>query len=125
MGKETAMPRYMALIYLDESRFAEATPEDAAQMMKAYQVFTEETQAAGIFESGDGLQPSSTATSVRVRDGQVLTTDGPFAETKEALIGFYVLKCKDLDDAIEWAAKIPGAAGGSIEVRPVIDYEAR
>ncbi|HEU5003758.1 MAG TPA: YciI family protein [Actinomycetota bacterium] len=117
------MPRYMALIYLDESRFADATPEDGMQMAKAYQVYTEETQAAGIFQSGDGLQPSSTATTVRVRDGQVLTTDGPFAETKEALGGFYVFTCKDLDEAIEWAARIPGAAAGSIEVRPVIDYE--
>jgi hypothetical protein len=73
---------------------------------------------------GEGLQPTSTATTVRVRDGEALTTDGPFAETREQLGGYYLLDCKDLDDAISWAAKIPGAADGSVEVRPVMDYEA-
>ena len=118
------MPRYLALIYVDESRYADSTPEDGMQMAKAYQVYTDDVRAAGVFEAGDGLQPTATATTVRVRDGQVLTTDGPFAETKEQLGGFYLFNCKDLDEAVEWAAKIPGATGGSIEVRPIIDYDA-
>lgn len=116
------MPRYMALIYGSEAGMATASPEDMAMMTKAYAAYTESAQAAGIFDGGDGLQPTPTATTVRVRNGEVSTTDGPFAETKEALGGFYVFKCKDLDEAIEWAAKIPGASHGSVEVRPVIEY---
>lgn len=119
------MPRYLALIYGDEAARTQSSPEDGMQTMKAYAVYTEEVRASGIFEAGDGLQPTTTATTVRVRDGRVLTTDGPFAETKEQLGGFYLFNCKDLDEAIEWAAKIPGATGGSIEVRPIIDYDAR
>ncbi|HWD09333.1 MAG TPA: YciI family protein [Actinomycetota bacterium] len=116
------MPRYVALIYGSEAGRATASPEDVAMMMKAYGEYTEAIQTAGVFDGGDGLQPTSTATTVRVRGGEVSTTDGPFAETKEALGGFYVFKCKDLDEAIEWAAKIPGASFGSIEVRPVIEF---
>jgi hypothetical protein len=119
------MPRYMALIYGDESGFAAASPQDMQQMVEAYNTFTEEAKKAGVFEGGDGLQPTSTATTVRVQGGDVTTTDGPFAETKEQLGGFYLFECKDLDEAIEWAAKIPGARMGSIEVRPVIDYSAQ
>ena len=78
-----------------------------------------------MFLGGEGLQPTSTATTVRVRDGEPLLTDGPFAETREQLAGFYLLDCGDLDDAVRWAAKIPSAARGSVEVRPVIDYEGR
>jgi hypothetical protein len=114
------MARYMALIYSDER--APASPEDVAQIAKEYNAFTEEARRAGVFQAGDGLQPTSTATTVRVRDGRLGTTDGPFAETKEQLGGFYVFECKDLDEAIEWASKIPGARFGSIEVRPVIEY---
>ena len=117
------MPKYVALIYGDETQFAHATPEDGARMMKAYDEYTEALRASGLFEAGEGLQPTNTATTVRVNNGEVSTTDGPFAETKEQLGGFYVLNCKDLDEAIEWAAKIPGARGGSIEVRPVIEFE--
>jgi len=74
--------------------------------------------------AGDALQPTSTATSVRVRDGETLTTDGPFAETKEVLGGYYLIDVETLDEALEWAAKIPGAGHGTIEVRPVVtDYE--
>ena len=72
---------------------------------------------------GEGLQPSSAATTVRVRDGERVLTDGPFAETKEQLGGFYLLDCDNLDEAIDWAAKIPGAGHGSVEVRPVMNYE--
>ena len=77
-----------------------------------------------MFDGGDGLQGSATATTVRVRDGERLLTDGPFAETKEQLGGFYALECKDLDEALAWAARIPEAQFGAVEVRPVIDYTA-
>ena len=116
------MPKYVALIYGDETQYANVTPEDGAKMMQAYGEYTEAVRAAGLFEAGEGLQGTNTATTVRVHNGELSTTDGPFAETKEQLGGFYILNCKDLDEAIEWAAKIPGASGGSIEVRPVIEY---
>jgi hypothetical protein len=114
--------RYVLTIYGDES--ADFTPEQGAQMMAAYNAFTEEVKAAGAFVGGEGLQPTATATTVRVRDGEPLLTDGPFAETREQLGGYYLLDCADLDEANHWAAKIPGAASGCVEVRPVIDYEA-
>jgi hypothetical protein len=116
--------RYMLSIYTDEARLAEATPEHGAQLMAAYEAFGREVTAAGVMRGGDGLQPTATATTVRVRDGERLLTDGPFAETREQLGGFYVLECADLDEAIGWAAKIPDAVRGSIEVRPVMDHEA-
>jgi len=116
--------RYLLSIYEDESHWATVSPEESGKIMQRYGAFGEEAKAAGAFLGGDGLQPTSTATTVRVRDGERLTTDGPFAETKEQLGGFYLLECKDLDEAIEWAAKIPASEVGSIEVRPVMDYEA-
>jgi len=116
--------RYLLTIYDDESTWNDVTPEQSAQVMEAYGAFGEAAQAAGVLLGGEGLQPTSTATTVRVRDGEALTTDGPFAETREQLGGYYLLDCKDLDDAISWAAKIPGARSGSVEVRPVMDYEA-
>jgi hypothetical protein len=116
------MPRYVALIYGDENAMANASPEDMGMMMKAYDEYTRAAQDAGVFVAGEGLQGTATATTVRARDGEVSTTDGPFAETKEALGGFYALDCKDLDEAIEWASKIPGARYGSIEVRPCMEF---
>ena len=116
--------RYLLTIYDDESTWNDVTPEQSAQVMEAYGAFGEAAQAAGVLLGGEGLQPTSTATTVRVRDGETLTTDGPFAETREQLGGYYLLDCKDLDEAIGWAAKIPGAQSGSVEVRPVMDYEA-
>src|SRR5439155_14127139 len=107
----------------DETQYAGRSPEEGAQMMQAYGDYTEAVRSAGLFEAGEGLQPTSTATTVRAHNGELSTTDGPFAETKEQLGGFYILNCKDLDEAIEWAAKIPGANGGSIEVRPVMEFE--
>jgi hypothetical protein len=77
-----------------------------------------------VFVGGEGLQPVATATTVRVRDGERMLTDGPYAETKEQLGGYYLLECKDLDDALNWAARIPEAKSGAIEVRPVMDYDA-
>jgi hypothetical protein len=116
--------RYLLTIYGDESGWNDVTPEQSQQIMAAYGAFGQEAQAAGVLLGGEGLQPTSTATTVRVRDGEALTTDGPFAETREQLGGYYLLECKDLDEAIGWAAKIPGAQDGSVEVRPVMDYEA-
>jgi hypothetical protein len=116
--------KYLCTIYGDESQMAGATPDQMAAMMKAYNAFGTESRDAGVMLDGEGLQPTSTATTVRVRDGERLLTDGPFAETKEQLAGFYMLDCANLDEAIEWASKIPGAASGSVEVRPVMDYEA-
>jgi hypothetical protein len=117
--------KFVALIYNDESLYADATPQDAAAVFAAHGEFGQAATEAGVFNGvGDGLQPTATATTVRVRDGERLLTDGPYAETKEQLGGFYALECKDLDEALEWASKIPEAKTGSIEVRPVIDYAA-
>ena len=117
--------QYLLTIYVDEAAFTHATPEEGMAMMAAYDALTADLKEAGVFLGGEGLQPTSTATTVRVRDGEPLLTDGPFAETREQLAGFYLLDCGDLDDAVRWAAKIPSAARGSVEVRPVIDYEGR
>jgi hypothetical protein len=116
--------RYLALIYGDEKAGANATPEEQKQTMDAYTAFGKEAADAGVTQGGEALEPTSTATTVRVRNGEVLTTDGPFAETKEQLGGYYLFDCKDLDQAIEFAAKIPGAAHGSVEVRPIWEFPA-
>ena len=114
--------RYLLLIYGQETE--EAPPDDvAAASHAAYATFTADIKARGLFQAGEALTPTSTATTVRVVDGETIATDGPFAETKEALGGFYVLDVKDLDEAIEWAAKIPGSQVGSIEVRPVMVFD--
>ena len=115
--------KFLLTIYGDESGWGDATPEDVGQIMAAYEAFGRAAADAGVLVGGEGLQPTSTATTVRVRDNEMLTTDGPFAETREQLGGYYLLDCSDLDDAIGWAARIPGAATGSVEVRPVMDYE--
>ena len=110
--------RYLLLIYTPES---DTPPPDdvAAASHAAYATFTADIKARGLFLAGEALTPTATATTVRVADGQTLTTDGPFAETKEALGGFYLIEARDLDEAIETAAKIPAAKEGSIEVRPI------
>ena len=113
--------QYMFLIYSAEH--AEPAPGTAEfdELMKGYYAFTEEVRAAGIFREGAPLEKVETATTVRVRGGSSSVVDGPFAETKEVLGGYYILDCKDLDEATAYAAKIPTAAYGSIEVRPVMD----
>jgi hypothetical protein len=116
--------KYMLTIYGDPSEWDGATPEEGAQLMAAYEALDRELQEAGALLGGEALQRPETATTVRVRDGERLLTDGPFAETREQLGGFYLLECANLDEAIGWAAKIPNAADGSVEVRPVMDYEA-
>jgi hypothetical protein len=105
---------YLLLIYENEKRYAKGYPEDE---MKEYRAFGSEW--AKSIRGGNALQPTTTATTVRVRDGKRLTTDGPFAETKEQLGGFYLVDAKDLDEAITMAGKIPGARSGCVEVRPI------
>ena len=117
------MAQYMCLIYGDEKQAAGASEAQQQEVFQAYMKFTEELQASGKMVGGEALEPTSTATTVRVRDSKTVTTDGPFAETKEQLGGFYIVEADNLDEAIEWAAKIPGAAYGSIEVRPVMVFE--
>jgi hypothetical protein len=114
--------KYLLSIYADEKAAASTTPEQFQEIVEAYAGFTKEVQDKGIFVGGEALQPTTSATTVRVRDGESLTTDGPFAETKEQMNGFYLLECNDLDEAIEWAGKIPDAARGSVEVRPVMEF---
>jgi len=111
--------RYLVLIYSDESHYGKLSEEEMGQLMGGYQQFTQELQASGAFQSAERLKPSATATTVRVRDGKTLTTDGPFAETKEQLGGYYLIEAKNLDDAIAAAAKCPTATYGAIEVRPI------
>jgi hypothetical protein len=115
--------KYLCTIYGEEGQWSEATPEQMNQVLEAYGAFGEEAGQAGVILAGEGLEPTSSATTVRVRDGERMLTDGPFAETKEHLGGFYLLDCANLDEAIDWAARIPGAAMCSVEVRPVMNYE--
>ncbi len=115
--------KYAFTIYVDEARRATASEEELQAMSQAYGAVTQEMQDKGVLVAGEGLYPTPTATTVRVREGDRDVTDGPFAETKEALGGFYVLDVKDLDEAIEWAAKIPGSQIGSVEIRPVMVFD--
>ena len=114
--------KYLCLIYDEERKWAEMPKEESDAMMGEYFTFTEGVRASGQYLAGEALQPVETATTVRVRNGRVSTTDGPFAETKEQLGGFYLIEARDLNDAIQVAAKIPSARIGSIEVRPVVDF---
>jgi hypothetical protein len=111
--------QYLLLIYTEEVDPAAVSTTDREAELDAYNAFTREVVDRGFMRGGDALEPTSTATTVRVRDGRTLISDGPFAETKEALGGYYLVECPDLDTAIELAAKIPGAARGGIEIRPV------
>lgn len=115
--------QYMLLIYDAESTIHALSEEDQHAFMADYGTFTEELRAAGAMLAGDALQPVGTATTVSVRDGETLTTDGPFAETKEQLGGYYLIEADSLDEALEWAAKIPSAKIGKVEVRPVMVWD--
>src|SRR5690349_13204405 len=116
--------KFLAIIYNDESSYATATQDEIGAIFAAHGKFGEDAGKAGVLLGGEGLEPTAAATTVRVRDGERMLTDGPYAETKEQLGGYYLLECKDLDDALTWAAQIPEAKTGAIEVRPVMDYEA-
>ena len=117
--------KYLLTLFGDESQWGERTPEQQAESMKAWDDYTNAVTDAGVYLGGEGLQPSATATTVRIPEsGDPIVSDGPFAETKEQLGGFYLLDVKDTAAAEEWAAKIPGAQWGCVEVRPVMDYDA-
>ena len=115
--------QYLLMIYQNEAAYAKNPEVLNGKMMAEYGAFTQSIIQNGNFKAGDRLQPTSTATTVRVRDGKTLTTDGPFAETREQLGGYYLIEAKDLDAAIAIAARIPGARTGSIEVRPIWVYD--
>ena len=112
--------QYMLLIYTNEAEASGASPEDLQKLRAEYGEFTKGIIGSGNFKAGDGLQSVRTATTVRVRGGKQLVTDGPFAETREQLAGYYLIEAKDLDEARGIAARIPGARNGSVEVRPLM-----
>ena len=115
--------RYMLLIHSEEGSWDAMSDEEKGKLMEAYGAFYAELEAKGAYRNGLRLRPSDTATTVKVRDGKTLTTDGPFVETKEQLGGFYEISAENLDEAVAWAAKIPSAAFGTVEVRPVWEVE--
>jgi hypothetical protein len=116
--------QYMLLIHSDESAYATMTEAEGKQLMDGYWKFTEELQKAGGLVASHRLTPTHTATTVRVRKGETLLTDGPFAETKEQFGGYYLIEAANLDEAIKWATKIPTVKYGCVEVRPIWDMEA-
>ena len=111
--------RYMLLICTDENAIGALSPDEGSAMLAEYGAFGEEMARRGVLQSGERLRPTTDATTVQVRDGKVLAADGPFAETKEQVGGYYVVDCKDLDEAIEVAARLPAARHGTVEVRPI------
>ena len=119
--------RYLVLIYDEQTANPSPEPPDPATMgpvMEEYNAYSQMLRDKGAYVAGEALQPVTTATSIRVRDGQTMTTDGPFAETKEALGGFYLIEAKDLDEALDLGRKCPGAKFGTIVVRPIVDFDA-
>ena len=120
--------RYMFLIYSREAEFAEACADDRERIKAGHWAVIDETKRLGVFEAGEPLQPTATATTVRKEDGRPLVLDGPFAESKEQLAGYYILDCENLDEAIEWAKKIPTACKvgeGCVEIRPIPEIPPR
>jgi hypothetical protein len=111
--------RYLMLICEEEKLYDSLPSEQISAIADEYAAFGEEMGKRGVLQSGQRLQPTTDATTVRVQDSDVLTSDGPFAETKEQIGGFYICDCKDLDEAIEVASKIPAARHGAVEVRPI------
>ena len=116
--------KYALLLYADEAAWDGLDPEAQGAVMAQYDEVTEAMKSAGAHLGGEGLQTTSTATTVRVRDGKPIVTDGAFVESKEALGGFYIVECASLDEALDWAARLPDARIGGVEVRPVLDVEA-
>jgi len=113
--------RYMLLIYNKESNWAALDEKARGKLYQEYMAFTDAIRKSGHYVAGDGLEKTSTATTIQVREGKTVSTDGPFAETREQLGGYYVVKARDLDEATAIAARIPGAKTGSIEIRPVME----
>ena len=115
--------QYMLLIYENEKAWADMTEEVRNREFGNYMTFTEEVKKSGHLRAGDALKPITTATTVRIRDGKTQLTDGPFAETREQLGGYYLIEAKDLDEAASIAARIPAARLGCVEIRPVMMYQ--
>ena len=116
--------QYMLLIYGDENAWEGMSPEEQAEGLKPWTDYTTWLKESGTYVAGDALAPTTAATTVRIRDGQTLTTDGPFAETKEQLGGYYLIDVPDLDGAIAWAGKMPNLpSGGSVEIRPIMEFD--
>ena len=115
--------RYLLLIHSDESHYANLSEEENGKLMAEYAAFGESLESSGAYLESARLQPVATTTTVRERNGDAVVTDGPFAETKEQLGGFYMIEAKDLDEATKWARKIPSARWGAIEVRPIWEME--
>ena len=115
--------QYLLMIYQSEAEYAKRDAAENQKMLEEYGAFTQSIVQSGNFKAADRLQPTTTATTVRVRDGKTLTTDGPFAETHEQLGGYYLIEARDLNDAIQVASRIPSARMGSIEVRPIMEFD--
>ena len=111
--------QYMALIYADEEAWAAFSDDERESAYGLYRAFARDAEAAGVMAGGDELGPTRDATTVRVREHETLVTDGPYAEVKEALGGYFLLECTSMDDAIDWGARIPAAEHGAVEIRPV------
>ena len=116
--------QYLCLIYNDETTWNALPEDERTAVYNEYMTFTESIRESGNLVSADQLQPTATATTVRIRDGKTLVTDGPFAETKEQLGGYYLIEAKDVDEALKIAERIPSARYGSIEVRPVVVWDS-
>jgi hypothetical protein len=114
--------RYLLLIYSEETTGA-PDPVEGEKVMQEYWAYSQAVQEAGVVQAGEALEPSNTATTVAVKDGERIMTDGPFAETREVLGGFYLIDVPDLDAALDWAARCPGAKYGKVEVRPVMEFD--
>lgn len=115
--------QYLLLIYENEARYEKMGEAELGKLLGEYRAFSQSIIEGGQLRAGDALQPTSTATTVRVRDGKIAVTDGPFAETREQLGGYYLIEAKDLDEAVAIAARIPSARVGSIEVRPIQKFD--
>jgi hypothetical protein len=115
--------KYMLLLWGDESHWANMSEEEAAAEMARWEDYTNQLVAAGAMVSGEALQAGATSKALRFQDGERSVTDGPFVETKEQLGGFYVIECASIDEALDWAAKLPSAEHGATEIRPVMSYE--
>jgi hypothetical protein len=117
--------KFLLLLYGDETKWIGMSPEEAQQSVEVWNAYGQQLTEAGVLVSGEALAPTTEATTVRMSQQESIRTDGPFAETREQLGGYYLLDCKDIDDAAGWAAKVPDLGeGGSVEVRPVVDWEA-
>jgi hypothetical protein len=115
--------KFMLLLWDEEGQWADMSEEETAAEMARWEEYTNQIVAAGAMVSGEGLQPSATSKTLRIENGERVVSDGPFAETKEQLGGFYVIECGSVDEALDWAAKAPSADQGATEIRPVIPYE--